>query len=66
MFNSGNRSAPSLAGVLVVGVARDADNIANLLDALVGVTLEGERRLALLLIDTLGASAFTTSGACCC
>jgi hypothetical protein len=41
---------PSFAGVLVVGVARDANNIANLLDAIVGVTLEGERCLALLLI----------------
>src|SRR5262249_36046983 len=52
----------SLAGVLVVRVARDADNVTDLLDSVVGVTLEGEGGLALLLIDTLGASAFATSG----
>jgi len=52
----------SLAGVLVVRVARDADNVTDLLDSVVGVTFEGEGRLALLLIDTLGASAFATSG----
>src|SRR6266496_1855002 len=56
------QSMVSLAGVLVVGVARDADNVADLLDGVVGVALEGQGGLALLLIDTLGASAFATSG----
>ena len=56
------QSMISLAGVFVVGVARDADNVADLLDAVVGVALERQGGLALLLIDTLGASAFATSG----
>lgn len=56
------QSTVSLAGVFVVGVARDADNVADLLDGVVGVALEGKGSLALLLINTLGASAFATSG----
>src|SRR4029453_2522056 len=50
-------SSASFAGVLVVGVARDADDLADLPDAVVRIALEGQGSLAFLLIDTLGSSA---------
>ena len=55
----------SPAGVLVVGVARDTYDVADLLDAVVGVAPESQGCLALLLIHPFGATTLAASSACC-